>query len=51
MDWGGYFALDHLIVGDCINGGGILFSNLLMLIILMRDFFVYGLVSIQSGIV
>ena len=22
MDWGGYFPLDRLIVGDCINGVG-----------------------------
>ena len=42
MDWGVYFALNHLIVGDCINGGGILFSNVLMLIILMRDFLFMG---------
>ena len=42
MDWDGYFVLDRLIVGDCINGGGILFSNLLMLIILVRDFLLMG---------
>ena len=51
MDWGGYFPLDRLIVGDCINGVGDSFFEFIDVNNSGERFLAYGLVSIQSGIV